>query len=73
LKGDGSGFTFALVPYFGYKAKWDNISMFFDLGLGWSYTTVSLSNSDSIDSDLEQQATGRSIAYDLNLGIGYSF
>jgi hypothetical protein len=68
---NASGFGGGLLGYVGTKGKWDRVSMFIDVGLGYQFSGLNFDS--SVDSDLEGSVSATGLALDLNFGIGYSF
>jgi len=55
----------SLLGYIGYRAKYENLSVYVDLGLGYSMAKISGDDVESV--------SGTGLAADANLGIGFNF
>lgn len=65
---EGSGLGVDFIGSIGAKGKWDKISIFADLGLGFGISDVSAKTGD-----YEASVSNKGLSYGGNFGIGYSF
>lgn len=62
----GSGMGLDLLFYIGTKGQWNKICMFFDFGLGYSYSSYELGAGNI-------STSGTGLGWEFNLGLGYAF
>jgi hypothetical protein len=72
VKAKSSGVFADVLGYIGHSAKYSNLSVFIDFGLGLAYASVKASATDGEDSASASLAKS-GLTVDFNLGIGLPF
>jgi hypothetical protein len=75
LLGKTTGRMIDVLGYIGYSAKYSGISIYFDVGLGSQWISLSRDRKnkeedDDFDAFFNKNASGRFFAFDVNIGIG---
>ena len=65
--GKGEAFEISTIGYIGYKRKFDNLIIFWDLGLGYIFNSLEV-----VDENGDEYYV-MPIAIDMNMGVGYNF
>ena len=62
-----------ILGYIGYSAKYSGISVFFDFGLGYSFSSIKAKGSIDDDSWAYDLGNNAGLALDINIGLGIPF